>query len=145
MNIQPGMSLAVQRFGYTHHGIYAGMIHDTPTVIHYNKFNGGKGRIERTSFREFQKGARCWIDNCGTRYTDAVLKQSLATAESRLGEQKYNLLTNNCEHFASKCVTGKSRSRQAVKFVAGAGIALGAVIVVAVIQKRHQKGLGYQY
>ena len=137
MNIQPGMALAAQRFGYTHKGIYSGMIHDTPTVIYYNKFNGLKGRIERTSLREFQKGARCWIDNCGTRYTDDVLKQSLATAESRLGEQKYDLLTNNCEHFASKCVTGKSRSRQAMRFVAGAGIALCvALIVGGAIQKR---------
>jgi len=144
MNIQPGMALAAQRFGHTHHGIYAGMVHDTPTVIHYKKFNGGKGRIERTSFREFQKGARCWLDNHGTRYTDAVLEQSLTAAKSRLGEQEYNLFTNNCEHFASECVTGKSHSRQVAGFVAGAaaGLVVGlgvAWAVGAVIKKGRQK------
>ena len=124
--------------------IYAGIDDYTPTVIHYNKFNGGKGRIERTSFREFQKGARCWVDNYGSRYTDTVLEQSLTRATSRLGEQEYDLFTNNCEHFASECVTGEGQSRQVAGFlagaVAGAMVGLGvALIVEAVRQKRQQK------
>ena len=31
---------------------------------------------------------------------------------SRIGEQKYNLLFNNCEHFANWCKTGRHRSVQ---------------------------------
>ena len=31
---------------------------------------------------------------------------------SRLGEQNYNLLFNNCEHFATWCKTGRHRSVQ---------------------------------
>ena len=31
---------------------------------------------------------------------------------SRIGEQKYNLLFNNCEHFANWCKTGRHRSLQ---------------------------------
>ena len=31
---------------------------------------------------------------------------------SRLGEQNYNLLFNNCEHFANWCKTGRHRSNQ---------------------------------
>jgi hypothetical protein len=39
---------------------------------------------------------------------DAVL----ARAESRLGERRFDLVLNNCEHFAAWCKTGLSESRQ---------------------------------
>jgi Lecithin retinol acyltransferase len=34
-------------------------------------------------------------------------------ARSRIGEDDYRLLTNNCEHFCNWCVSGVSRSAQA--------------------------------
>ena len=37
---------------------------------------------------------------------------TLRRAMSRLGEQNYNLLFNNCEHFATWCKTGRHRSEQ---------------------------------
>ena len=43
----------------------------------------------------------------------------------RLGEQRYNLLFNNCEHFAVWCKTGQHRSGQ-VERALGSG-ALGAL------------------
>lgn len=39
---------------------------------------------------------------------DAVM----ARAATRLGEQRFDLVLNNCEHFASWCKTGLSESRQ---------------------------------
>ena len=36
----------------------------------------------------------------------------LSRAQSRIGEEKYNLLTNNCEHFAMWCITGRSSCDQ---------------------------------
>jgi NC domain family len=33
-------------------------------------------------------------------------------AKSRVGEQKYNLLINNCEHFCNECVFGEHISQQ---------------------------------
>ncbi|MBM5793672.1 MAG: NC domain protein, partial [Cyanobacteria bacterium K_DeepCast_0m_m1_088] len=39
-------------------------------------------------------------------------KATLQRAQSRLGEQSYNLLFNNCEHFAHWCKTGRHRSAQ---------------------------------
>jgi hypothetical protein len=33
-------------------------------------------------------------------------------AESKLGSKDYNLVTNNCEHFATWCCTGKTASQQ---------------------------------
>jgi hypothetical protein len=38
-------------------------------------------------------------------------------AESRLGQSNYNLLFNNCEHFATWCKTGVSDSQQVRDFV----------------------------
>jgi len=38
-------------------------------------------------------------------------------AKSRLGERAYNLLLNNCEHFAIWCKTGKSESTQVQNFI----------------------------
>lgn len=35
-------------------------------------------------------------------------EQSVAMARSRIGEKGYNLLHNNCEHFATECVLGKA-------------------------------------
>jgi hypothetical protein len=39
-------------------------------------------------------------------------EETVARARSRLGETNYNLLTNNCEHFAIWCKTGVSESLQ---------------------------------
>lgn len=38
-------------------------------------------------------------------------------AQSRMGERNYNLLVNNCEHFAVWCKTGISDSKQVRKWV----------------------------
>ncbi|MGB7486504.1 MAG: lecithin retinol acyltransferase family protein, partial [Phormidesmis sp.] len=40
----------------------------------------------------------------------------IARAESRLGEQRYDLFFNNCEHFASWCKTGRSECLQLDSF-----------------------------
>ena len=39
-------------------------------------------------------------------------KETMERALSRVGEDKYNLLLNNCEHFAIWCKTGVSESYQ---------------------------------
>jgi hypothetical protein len=36
----------------------------------------------------------------------------VARARSRLGENRYRLTTNNCEHFCEWCLSGESRSEQ---------------------------------
>lgn len=123
LDMQPGMVIGVKRIPYKHYGIYAGKFEGMHYIIHYadNKVNGGKGKIELILFHEFQNDDPCWIEsyNGQIEYTDVVLEQSLARAVSRLNEQKYNLLTNNCEHFATWCVTGISQSPQIAEIVAG--------------------------
>lgn len=39
-------------------------------------------------------------------------RETVRRAKSRLGEREYNLLFNNCEHFAIWCKTGLSKSYQ---------------------------------
>lgn len=45
--------------------------------------------------------------------------ETIARAKSRLGEKSYNLLTNNCEHFAIWCKTGLSKSYQVEAIIQG--------------------------
>jgi len=92
---------------YEHHGIDCG----DGTVIHYRK---GTETVTRTSLAEFTDGRPIYIKNYNVCYIpDVVIRR----AESRLGEQEYNLLSNNCEHFAMWCKTGISRSEQVEDFV----------------------------
>lgn len=94
---------------YGHHGIDCG----DGTVIHYRK---PSETIERTSLETFARGNPVYVAkyNDGFGYIpDAVVER----AESRLGERKYNLLFNNCEHFASWCKTGVSESQQVKDFI----------------------------
>jgi hypothetical protein len=42
----------------------------------------------------------------------------VARARSRLGENRYRLTTNNCEHFCEWCLRGESRSEQVERWLA---------------------------
>lgn len=48
----------------------------------------------------------------GNEYKLYSPKETMERALSRVGEDKYNLLLNNCEHFAVWCKTGVSESYQ---------------------------------
>lgn len=103
-----GAHLVSERDGYSHHGIYAG----NGQVIHYAGFHHSMGRrpVEAISLRRFSAGRAVGVrGEPGAVYlgSDAV-----ARARSRLGEDRYRLLTNNCEHFCTWCVRGMARSEQ---------------------------------
>lgn len=44
------------------------------------------------------------------------ISETVAYAKSRLGEGGYNIIVNNCEHFAYECLFGEAISEQAEKF-----------------------------
>ena len=94
---------------YQHHGIDCG----DGTVIHYRK---PSETIERTSLETFSRGNPIYVvkDGDGFGYIPDVVVER---AKSRLGERKYNLLFNNCEHFASWCKTGVNDSKQIRNFL----------------------------
>lgn len=94
---------------YEHHGIDCG----DGSVIHYRK---PSETIERTSMEIFARGNRVYRRDYPDRFCylpEVVVER----AASRLGERKYNLLFNNCEHFATWSKTGKSESQQIQDFV----------------------------
>ena len=113
---------------YEHHGIYVG----DDMVVHYNGLARGivlekscfeeilsnvvpldkrnVAKVEMTSLEEFASGDTWQIKkhaNAPFSGTDIAL-----CAKSRVGEQKYNLLINNCEHFCNECVFGEHISQQ---------------------------------
>lgn len=53
----------------------------------------------------------------GSNYRIYSPEETVARAESRLGERHYNIATNNCEHFAIWCKTGVSESTQVENFL----------------------------
>ena len=86
---------------FTHHGIDLG----DGTVAHYLE-----GReILRSTLQDFLQNQTFTIINYSKSDSIGV---TLRRAMSRIGEQNYNLLFNNCEHFAIWCKTGRHRSSQ---------------------------------
>ncbi|MEY2644783.1 MAG: hypothetical protein RLZZ611_1432 [Cyanobacteriota bacterium] len=88
---------------FNHHGIDLG----DGSVAHYLE-----GRaILRSSLAEFSRDQPVSV----VPYTPGQCSAAgvtLRRAMGRLGEQNYNLLFNNCEHFAHWCKTGRHRSAQ---------------------------------
>jgi hypothetical protein len=102
----PGTPLIVIRRGYRHHGIYAGK----GRVIHYaGLFRHRRGRIEEVSLEDFSGNRPIHVGPA----PDKVRGRGIVLrARSRLGECRYDLLKNNCEHFCNWCLRGESRSPQ---------------------------------
>ena len=86
---------------FLHHGIDLG----DGTVAHYLE-----GReILRSLQDDFSSGQPVTVVEHSQCSPQGV---TLRRAMSRIGEQNYNLLFNNCEHFATWCKTGRHRSDQ---------------------------------
>ncbi len=103
-----GAHIVTPRRGYSHHGIYVGQ----GRVVQYGGLSRGlrRGPVEEVSLSQFAQGRpichrpgeSLWFDR------DEVVRR----ARTRLGENRYNVLTNNCEHFCEWCVRGEHRSYQ---------------------------------
>ena len=88
---------------FNHHGIDLG----DGSVAHYLE-----GRaILRSPLAEFSRDQPVSVVPY-TAETCSPAGVTLRRAMGRLGEQNYNLLFNNCEHFAHWCKTGRHRSAQ---------------------------------
>lgn len=100
-----------------HHGIYCG----DDEVIHYVN----RKIIKKTRLSAFAKKQRIHIKRHHKSFSQTrVVKR----AKRRLGERKYNLAFNNCEHFANWCKIGKSRCEQGERIIPACGKAAGCEV-----------------
>jgi Lecithin retinol acyltransferase len=103
-----GSHLTTSRRGYTHHGVYVG----DGRVVHYSGLSGfwQCGPVEEVSLARFSAGREVRIVvHAGSVFSP---EEIVRRARSRLGENDYHLLTNNCEHFCNWCLNGISHSAQ---------------------------------
>jgi Lecithin retinol acyltransferase len=118
-----GTQLVTLRSGYEHHGIYVG----NGRVIHYAGFAKSlhRGPVEEISFEQFAAGHDVSIRLNPT--AKFVGLEAVRRAQSRLGEDNYRLLTNNCEHFCTWCLFGVNRSQQVEACFASPRVAMHTV------------------
>ena len=139
--IHAGDLLRVRRaIGYFHFGV---AVSDNE-VIHFSGtdddsiFNHEKVCIIKTSLSEFLKGDQCEIES---PYVSPFSREEIVErAHNYLGQntfmgKPYNLLSNNCEHFARYVYFGKKDSGQVnvVVGTASAVLAAGATFVASAV------------
>ena len=99
--------LVTPRSFYSHHGIYIG----NGRVIHYAGLACGLryGPVEDVSLERFANGHCIRIRHDAVRFDR---REVVERARLRLGERRYRVLTNNCEHFCAWVLRNESRSNQ---------------------------------
>jgi len=104
-----GTHLIVPWLGFTHHGIYVGSGH----VVHYGAlmYDIIRKPVEEVTLEGFADGRSVFVVEHDEVCFDAM--EIVRRARSRLGEKRYRLLTNNCEHFVEWCLHDLPRSFQA--------------------------------
>ena len=103
-----GDHLITPRTVYYHHGIYVG----DEKVVHYSGFSEEfkSGPIEEVSLEEFLQEKEFKVQqHPNSKFSRQEIVQR---AKSRIGEQKYNLIFKNCEHFVNWCIYNVSGSKQ---------------------------------
>ncbi len=111
----PGDHIRVSINGYYHHGIYIG----NDEVIQFgHPFDMYQDhsliKVISSDVQDFLRGGFLEV----RQYSKKELKKKfnnekiIEIAMSKLGEGGYNLLYNNCEHFANFCVFGIKESKQ---------------------------------
>ena len=110
----PGAHLVTPRRGYTHHGIYVG----GGRVVHYAGWSRAVlscRPVEEVSLAQFADGhGVAALPAASRRFAPAEV---VARARSRLGEDRYRIASNNCEHFCHWCLSGEPRSAQVERLV----------------------------
>lgn len=122
---------------YKHFGVYIG----NEKIIHFatknDNFDAVAAIVHETSIEKFSSGNPVSVLNCPQNYSSLYIWKIIAfsndyklqsphetvkRAKSQLGmrglkNDGYNLVWNNCEHFALWCKTNVSESRQIVEFL----------------------------
>lgn len=125
LDLQPGDHLVSRRRWYVHHGIYAG----NGRVIHYRGYTKHLKRepVEEVSIERFAGRHGCEVKTWAAR--QYVGEKCVARARMRIGERRYRLLSNNCEHFCEWCITGQPRSAQVEQWLDWAKREFGMLLI----------------
>lgn len=107
MNSYYGKALYVDKGIYKHFGVGIG----ENQVIHFSGQDKSSARIVLSSLIEFSDGNIIYQSIGTPSFSESTI---ISRAYSKLGENfgGYDLLNNNCEHFARWCVFGVSSSSQ---------------------------------
>lgn len=108
-----GAHLIIKHFAYSHHGIYAGR----GRVIHYSGFAHlfKKHPIEITSLQNFCRGKKFIIQHYASpKFTG---RKAVRRMRSRMHENNYHLIINNCEHLCTWAITGVESSPQVFRMM----------------------------
>lgn len=108
--------IRVNRGLYYHHGIYIDddNVCQFASTIKGHETDSEYASVCLTSLSDFLKGGEVEV----AVYDDSELKEIrkpqdiVNAALLRLGEKGYDLINNNCEHFANECVFGRKISDQ---------------------------------
>lgn len=141
--LQIGDHLLVCRNLYTHYGLYIG----NHQVIHYAGLANGLGTepVKIDTLEDFiGEMGKNGLTICPHLQRKFSAEDSVLRAKKRLGEDKYNVIFNNCEHFVNWCIEGENYSPQVANTVknttvgAIAGVVLG-MLGVAVVKALSNK------
>ena len=100
--LKVGDHVITRRVGFTHHGLYLG----EGKVLEYIKSQG----VVIVPLTTFTQGHELFIrEHKEAKYRG---QEAVRRGMMRLGEQHYNLLIRNCEHFVNWCIEGVESSRQ---------------------------------
>ena len=115
MRYRKGTILKVFRGFYFHFGVYAG----AGKVIHFtsngeNEMDADSADVMETSYERFAKGDVVQVDNGeeATFEPEEIVRRAKAAVGTMRG--RYNLIHNNCEHFANWCRCGNPVSHQKI-------------------------------
>lgn len=109
--------LITPRALYTHHGIYVG----NGRVIHYAGLacRWRRGPVEDVPLERFAHGHGIRVRSELYCFDPGAVVER---ARSRLGERRYRVLTNNCEHFCAWALRDENRSSQVEQLRAAPGV-----------------------
>lgn len=108
--------IRVNRGLYCHHGIYISegeVIHFTGTDDD-NILDWSKNEVIITDLSEFLRGGVLEVKEYSEEELNDLYpaEHTVHYARACLGDAGYNLVLNNCEHFANVCTLGRFRSKQ---------------------------------
>lgn len=123
-SLKPGDHLAVQgeRNGieYHHHGIFIGFTEKEGVIHCIGKQETKNGnQLERSDLFEFNGGTKpikrviYEANKCFS--PERVVETATSLLNGRTKWDDFNLISNNCEHFATYCKTGVAKSKQTEK------------------------------